>query len=852
MQAFITWGRYVTWVAAASVVLLGCSQNSPMGSLSSQAPAVRAFAALVPGANATFEQRAAASGVSPECYLEGSIANQNAGAVGQELQGFVPNAKCLGIKQISEVGGTRVKNGSAFSPQSDYSANQPAACVPANAIALSRGEGSVGEMKIFFGSFANRSPVILPPSIANNSLPSGAYSVAISGDSAVIRVRLSASLPLEKFAIRSAIATAFGERLECQFVVDAAPVAPQPIKVPEPIPEVIVAVPAPDAQEEAPAEEPAGLPAPEGEAPVVAEEPAPAPVVAEQPAPAPVEEQPAPAPVVEQPVAEQPAPEVIPEPPVVVVLPPSEPYVVDVPSAPAEEAPAPVEEAPVANNPPAEQAPAPDFQTPVEPEVVSEPLPPVVLSTPPVPQPVEPLPPVVLTPMEEGPSRNPAAAPVVNNDDQEAEESDDLDGSLVDGNDEAPAGGNADSSLQLSCLGNPTVAAGEEAFVQLQLNRALTRRERRNLRAIFRIHDRLEGLLAERVWTGHLRSLRLRLRAPQAVGFLHRSAVEVSVGGASAACQVTFTPSYRDDADKLVLLKGGYCGLASIGAYSAVLDKNFAEAEVFFAAQVSNNRDSVSYSVVQGAIDLNKDVVAKISGPFSQKIRVARRSTSGVLGIQYAYRVGAEMKTESCTLSVAPLEAIASEPPPAYVGKQGLVGAVYQLKANTQRLYTRATLDRMTPSAPIFMSMIDVSARKFSAGFPGVKDLFEWFQLRIGRVDASEKVPNVRIFLPETTDYQFKSLSDDGFKLYIDGKLVIDHDGLHAPSSKESAVLRLEAGFHDLAIDYFQGPRFQIAAFLEWRSRGKSNGEFNLTSSYKLIPAAAFFTDPQGIAVTAY
>ena len=61
--------------------------------------------------------------------------------------------------------------------------------------------------------------------------------------------------------------------------------------------------------------------------------------------------------------------------------------------------------------------------------------------------------------------------------------------------------------------------------------------------------------------------------------------------------------------------------------------------------------------------------------------------------------------------------------------------------------------------------------------------------------------------------YMFEMLSDDGSKLYINGKPVVDNDGTHGPSSRRASI-RLNAGFHPVEIHYFQGPRFQIA--LQW------------------------------------
>ena len=52
--------------------------------------------------------------------------------------------------------------------------------------------------------------------------------------------------------------------------------------------------------------------------------------------------------------------------------------------------------------------------------------------------------------------------------------------------------------------------------------------------------------------------------------------------------------------------------------------------------------------------------------------------------------------------------------------------------------------------------------------------------------------------------YDFRLWSDDGSKLYLHGKNVIDHDGMHATSMKETRVA-LDKGYHPFTIEYFQG-----------------------------------------------
>ncbi|MCC6405766.1 MAG: hypothetical protein IT453_01275 [Planctomycetes bacterium] len=85
--------------------------------------------------------------------------------------------------------------------------------------------------------------------------------------------------------------------------------------------------------------------------------------------------------------------------------------------------------------------------------------------------------------------------------------------------------------------------------------------------------------------------------------------------------------------------------------------------------------------------------------------------------------------------------------------------------------------------------------------------------------------------------HRFALRSDDGSKLWIDGKLVIDNDGPHAPETK-SAELWLAKGRHELCVAYFEIAGGQELG-LKWKTpRGE---EESLSSSrvahWSLSPA---------------
>jgi len=57
--------------------------------------------------------------------------------------------------------------------------------------------------------------------------------------------------------------------------------------------------------------------------------------------------------------------------------------------------------------------------------------------------------------------------------------------------------------------------------------------------------------------------------------------------------------------------------------------------------------------------------------------------------------------------------------------------------------------------------------------------------------------------IPETDVYHFYTESDDGSRLYIDTKLVVDNDGLHG-MQEESGAIALAKGFHLIRVTFFE------------------------------------------------
>lgn len=90
-------------------------------------------------------------------------------------------------------------------------------------------------------------------------------------------------------------------------------------------------------------------------------------------------------------------------------------------------------------------------------------------------------------------------------------------------------------------------------------------------------------------------------------------------------------------------------------------------------------------------------------------------------------------------------------------------------------------------------------------------------------------------------NYEFRLTSDDGSRLVIDDAEVIDNDGLHGAESKEGTVA-LEAGFHDLRVEYFDNTNDNILR-LEWRPPG--------TTDFVVVPESVLSTEAGVVRVTA-
>ena len=86
-----------------------------------------------------------------------------------------------------------------------------------------------------------------------------------------------------------------------------------------------------------------------------------------------------------------------------------------------------------------------------------------------------------------------------------------------------------------------------------------------------------------------------------------------------------------------------------------------------------------------------------------------------------------------------------------------------------------------------------------------------------------------RIKIPRDAKYTFFTESDDGSRLWIDGKVVVDNGGVH-PMEEKSGEVDLKTGEHDIKIELFENDGV-VGCKVSWESS---------STTKEIIPDAAF------------
>ena len=159
------------------------------------------------------------------------------------------------------------------------------------------------------------------------------------------------------------------------------------------------------------------------------------------------------------------------------------------------------------------------------------------------------------------------------------------------------------------------------------------------------------------------------------------------------------------------------------------------------------------------------------------------------------------------------------------VGSSGFKGDIYLIGEGADRL---PNFKKLKPVGSVYTPHLFVTIRNFREGFPGVTDRFEWFAIDY----------HARFWISKPGKYGFALTSDDGSKLYIDGKTIIDNDGTHPPA-RATATVKLKEGVHRIRVSYYQGPASQVALILAV-SRPDRDGWYIFNTNHFRPPAEKF------------
>ncbi len=190
---------------------------------------------------------------------------------------------------------------------------------------------------------------------------------------------------------------------------------------------------------------------------------------------------------------------------------------------------------------------------------------------------------------------------------------------------------------------------------------------------------------------------------------------------------------------------------------------------------------------------------------------------------RFGFRLGAgalTLATIASALTLAGVTAPASAELPEQ--EQGVTLRTFHVPPGLTELCTLKS--GTTPNVDKLMPRIDFAA---DADFGGT-DYF-----------VTHVIANLNV--PVAGDYTFRLTSDDGSRLTLDGELLIDNDGLQAPTAVDGTST-LSAGTHSLFIEHFDD-RYGQMLRLEWRPPG--------SAGFEVVPNSVLSTDADVVRVTA-
>ncbi len=181
--------------------------------------------------------------------------------------------------------------------------------------------------------------------------------------------------------------------------------------------------------------------------------------------------------------------------------------------------------------------------------------------------------------------------------------------------------------------------------------------------------------------------------------------------------------------------------------------------------------------------------------------------------------------------------------------KAGLVGSLYYLSANQASIFNGNLNNALLEDYIVYgtrvnklilMSEVNAPTQNWDQGFAQadgsfVKDLngntlHEWFSLDL---DGYISLP--------AGEYQFAMLADDGMKVSFNDKIIMIDDGTHSPRYKCSAKIAFGSGEKKkIDIQYFQGPRTQIAMVFMMRPASAMTNSCDGNGGWQVVGPSAF------------
>lgn len=142
--------------------------------------------------------------------------------------------------------------------------------------------------------------------------------------------------------------------------------------------------------------------------------------------------------------------------------------------------------------------------------------------------------------------------------------------------------------------------------------------------------------------------------------------------------------------------------------------------------------------------------------------------------------------------------------------RPGICGHLFDMS----RLKTKTTLpdfNALTSIGRVVLPNFNIENHDYTETLPGIPfGLNEFYAIDFRGY----------ILLPKTGKYKFGLRSDDGSRMYIDGKQIVSANGIHNAKFVYTNTVELPEGPHKIRLQYFQGPGAWMALQLYWTPPG--------------------------------